>query len=102
MLAPILLVLSLLSLASAEVKDVLTLGASLTENDACKLSFPKTGDTFDLCPLFGPGGHTAGETAWEDRTPPTITRTELRWRFTGPLPHPENATERCPRSARAA
>jgi hypothetical protein len=101
MLSPIIFALSFLSAfqpASATVKDRLSLGSSLVETSGCKLSFPKVGRDYDLCPLFSAHGHTVGSTAWEESTPPTITWTEIKWNFGGPLARVENTkeSEQCP------
>lgn len=101
MLFPAIVTLSLLSAlqtVSAQVKDKLSLGSSLVDTSACKLSFPQAGRKFDLCPLFSTHGHTVGSTSWEDYTPPTIARTEIKWNFGGPLLRIENTKEsdQCP------
>jgi hypothetical protein len=90
----LLALLSWLAPASAEVWDTLALGGSLSP---CKITFPKTGWTYDLCPLFGTQARIAGGASWEELTPPTITHTMVRWSFGGPLSRAQNGTEHCPR-----
>lgn len=51
----------------------------------CKYTFPDSGFTYDLCPLFASEDARRGTTAWETPTPPSITATEYRWSLDGPL-----------------
>lgn len=101
MLFPTIITLSFLSVlqpTSALLIDKLSLGSSLVDTSACKLSFPKAGRDYNLCPLFSTHGHTVGSLSSEERTPPTITRTEIKWNFGGPLERIENTkeSEQCP------
>lgn len=56
--------------------------------------FSLEGQDFDLCPIMKAGKDSNGWTVeWENQTPPTITKTQYRISFTGPLPRDESKPE---------
>jgi hypothetical protein len=93
MLLLLLHVLLLPLLSNAEVLEKISLGQSLTKEDGCKFNFEKSGREYNLCPLFSDSGRAQGSFTWDDRTPPTKSKTRIRWNFAGPLERIEGRKE---------